>query len=348
LLFHIRDSSQIVTAMVLVRPRLPRICAVCMALASLLLLAAPWSLAFGQSFQGQSCSRARGSGSAKVTAFAREDGKSLSSIVDFNPSEVDFFRVSRKLAGLAPQVSSIVVTSMVLLGVLSGGSSGDQGATQVRDWNTKVQISISKDRGSNADGTAWYRTVTTSVRETRTGAPMEELSRLVRSLESSTDQAELSERLLDELQATDSPARAGRLESLLWQTWYFHEDEAARQLLRDGSDLLAEGDLNEAKKRFLHAAILEPGWAEAWNRLATVNYLLGFYDESLAEIDKTLEIVPRHFGALSGRGLVMLKLERYREAVEAFEDTQEVCPTSRSATSNKAFAEALQEKSLRP
>jgi len=319
-----------------------------MALASLLLLAAPWSLAFGQSFQGQSCSRARGSGSAKVTAFAREDGKSLSSIVDFNPSEVDFFRVSRKLAGLAPQVSSIVVTSMVLLGVLSGGSSGDQGATQVRDWNTKVQISISKDRGSNADGTAWYRTVTTSVRETRTGAPMEELSRLVRSLESSTDQAELSERLLDELQATDSPARAGRLESLLWQTWYFHEDEAARQLLRDGSDLLAEGDLNEAKKRFLHAAILEPGWAEAWNRLATVNYLLGFYDESLAEIDKTLEIVPRHFGALSGRGLVMLKLERYREAVEAFEDTQEVCPTSRSATSNKAFAEALQEKSLRP
>ncbi|CAE7832539.1 unnamed protein product [Symbiodinium necroappetens] len=123
-------------------------------------------------------------------------------------------------------------------------------------------------------------------------------------------------------QATDSAARAGRLESLLWQTWYFHEDEAARQLLRDGSDLLAEGDLDEAKKRFLHAAILEPGWAEAWNRLATVNYLLGFYDESLAEIDKTLEIVPRHFGALSGRGLVMLKLERYREAVEAFEDTQ--------------------------
>eukprot|EP00439_Symbiodinium_sp_Y106_P035964 s158_g4.t1 len=155
--------------MVLVRPRLPRICAVCMALASLLLLAAPWSLAFGQSFQGQSCSRARGSGSAKVTAFAREDGKSLSSIVDFNPSEVDFFRV---------------VTSMVLLGVLSGGSSGDQGAAQVRDWNTKVQISISKDRGSNADGTAWQHSLMSvkrfQFREFEASLPAANLSAMAR------------------------------------------------------------------------------------------------------------------------------------------------------------------------
>eukprot|EP00913_Durusdinium_trenchii_P010373 g9726.t1 len=77
---------------------------------------------------------------------------------------------------------------------------------------------------------------------------------------------------------------------------------------------------------FLHAATLEPAWAEAWNRLATVDYLLGNYNYSLKEIDKTLELQPRHFGALSGKGLVYLKLQRFQNAIDAFQDAQEVCP----------------------
>eukprot|EP00435_Cladocopium_sp_Y103_P054403 s1447_g17.t1 len=129
----------------------------------------------------------------------------------------------------------------------------------------------------------------------------EELSRLVGSLRTTLDQAEASERLLDELASADS-SRAWHLERLLWQTWYFHENPVAMTLLSEGSNLMDEGDLELAKQCFLHAATLEPSWAEAWNRLATVDYLLGNYNYSLKEIDKTLELQPRHFGALSGKG----------------------------------------------
>lgn len=251
-------------------------------------------------------------------------------------------RVGQVLANFAPQVSSIVVTSMVLLGVMGAAGSND-GTAGGPDWNTNVQVSVSKQQGTSDDGTAWTRITTTSMRETRVGAPMKELSKLVGSLRTTLDQAEASERLLDELASADS-SRAWHLERLLWQTWYFHENPVAMTLLSEGSNLMDEGDLELAKQCFLHAATLEPSWAEAWNRLATVDYLLGNYNYSLKEIDKTLELQPRHFGALSGKGLVYLKLERFQNAIEAFQDAQEVVPTSESLKHNIEYTEALQKE----
>ncbi|CAK8991195.1 unnamed protein product [Durusdinium trenchii] len=107
-----------------------------------------------------------------------------------------------------------------------------------------------------------------------------------------------------------------------------------------------EGELEMAKQCFLHAATLEPAWAEAWNRLATVDYLLGNYNYSLKEIDKTLELQPRHFGALSGKGLVYLKLQRFQNAIDAFQDAQEVCPASDSMKQNIDYAQALKEEAM--
>ncbi|CAJ1355427.1 unnamed protein product [Effrenium voratum] len=152
--------------------------------------------------------------------------------------------------------------------------------------------------------------------------------------------AELSEQLLDELAAADAK-RVSEVQRLLWRTWFFHEDLEARQLLAEGSELMDAADFSEARDRFLQAARLEPSWAEAWNRLATVDYLLGNYEDSLAEIDQTLELLPRHFGALSGRGLVFLKLERYREAVDAFQDAQELVPASEALQLNVDHAQAF-------
>ena len=61
-----------------------------------------------------------------------------------------------------------------------------------------------------------------------------------------------------------------------------------------------------------------PGWAEGWNKRATVLYLMGEYDRSLADIDRVLALEPRHFGALAGIGLIRIEKGEPREALAAF------------------------------
>ena len=77
-----------------------------------------------------------------------------------------------------------------------------------------------------------------------------------------------------------------------------------------------------------------PGYAEGWNRRATLHYVLGNYEESIADIERVLDLEPRHFGALSGLGLVYLQQEQLSEAKQAFENLIDVHPNSPNAREN--------------
>lgn len=69
-----------------------------------------------------------------------------------------------------------------------------------------------------------------------------------------------------------------------------------------------------------------PDWAEAWNKRATVLYLLGEHDRSLADIERVLALEPRHFGALAGSGLIRMAKGENRAALAAFRRALEINP----------------------
>ena len=86
-----------------------------------------------------------------------------------------------------------------------------------------------------------------------------------------------------------------------------------------------------------------PDWSEGWNKRATVRYLAGSYEASVADCRETLARKPHHFGALSGQGLCHLALGQYREAADLFRRALAVHPHLTAARHNlaQALAEAV-------
>jgi tetratricopeptide (TPR) repeat protein len=79
--------------------------------------------------------------------------------------------------------------------------------------------------------------------------------------------------------------------------------------------------------RYLDTIVVtRPDYIEGWNKRATVYYLAGRYDESLADIAHTLSLDPRHFGALTGLGMIFIERGDKAHALSAFEQALAVDP----------------------
>ncbi len=84
-------------------------------------------------------------------------------------------------------------------------------------------------------------------------------------------------------------------------------------------------DLLDAVIRF------KPDYAEGWNRRATVFYLQGAYGPSIVDIERTLALEPRHWGAMSGLALIMNQLGKRQTSLELYRQVLEIHPQSKSA-----------------
>ena len=102
-------------------------------------------------------------------------------------------------------------------------------------------------------------------------------------------------------------------------------------MLEDGSKLVRENKLFESIDIFTKVINLDPKWAEAWNKRATVFYLVGEFQKSQNDINKVLELENRHFGALAGQGLVNIKLKNYEKAIRSYQRALEIYPNMQSA-----------------
>ncbi|HEX6144388.1 MAG TPA: tetratricopeptide repeat protein, partial [Geminicoccaceae bacterium] len=116
------------------------------------------------------------------------------------------------------------------------------------------------------------------------------------------------------------------LEHQIWQIWIASDDRVANRLMREGIGAMANDELQAARDLFDRLIDHSPDFAEAWNKRATVNYLMGDFAASVADIQKTLELEPRHFGALSGLGLIYDALEEPEAALRSFEAALAVNP----------------------
>ncbi len=138
--------------------------------------------------------------------------------------------------------------------------------------------------------------------------------------------------LFEQLKKSNSDSAAFEIEMKIWNIWSTHPThDNLTQLLAKGSDLMYKGELEATYKIFSTIIESEPDWAEGWNKRAIVLYLMGRYQDSLNDIDEVLKREHRHFGALSGQGLVQIKLENYEKAIKSYQAVQKIYPTIRAA-----------------
>ena len=135
------------------------------------------------------------------------------------------------------------------------------------------------------------------------------------------DDALLQERLRDESAFVRSYA-----EQALWLLWSRSGEREIDALMANGVEQMQAGRHAEAIAVFSRVISRKPDFAEGWNKRATVYYLAGDYRKSLADCEEVLKRNPRHFGALSGAGMVHLALEQYEEAQRSFRRALEVNP----------------------
>ena len=153
------------------------------------------------------------------------------------------------------------------------------------------------------------------------------------------------DKLFSQLKNSKNLSSAQIVEKKIWEIWSIHPSDDRRgfrltELLTQGSRLMNVGELGKAYKLFTQIIAVEPDWSEAWNKRATVLYLMNQYQSSLDDIKVTLALEPRHFGALSGRALNYIELEEYEKAIQSYRAAQKIYPALDSA---KKMIPELQE-----
>ncbi len=135
------------------------------------------------------------------------------------------------------------------------------------------------------------------------------------------------DRLLQALKDSDETLR-NQATGEFWHMWFHQKGvHGAKRLIE--SQTLVEAERNQEAKAILDELILtQPDFAEAWNRRAVLYYMLGRYDEAIQDCEKTLELVPHHFGALHGLGLCYASIGNYLDAIKCFRRTLDIQPFS--------------------
>jgi len=125
--------------------------------------------------------------------------------------------------------------------------------------------------------------------------------------------------LFDKLRTATDPFAVQALEEAIWEQWTMAPDPAQRQLMMRGLAEMEQQELQQAIVTFTKLIELAPQFAEAWNKRATVHWVLGNFAASINDICETVKREPRHFGAYSGLGMIRAQMGEHARAVAAFE-----------------------------
>ena len=114
-----------------------------------------------------------------------------------------------------------------------------------------------------------------------------------------------SQQLLDELAQSPSVQAAKPIIDALWEAWTnAHMTPKEQDLMQRGLAAMGQGDFILAESTFGDLVGENPDFTEAWNKRATIRFMMGKFEASRSDVFEVLDREPRHFGAISGLGMI--------------------------------------------
>ncbi|MEZ2333361.1 tetratricopeptide repeat protein [Mesorhizobium sp. RCC_202] len=139
------------------------------------------------------------------------------------------------------------------------------------------------------------------------------------------------DQLFTELKRERNEKAAERIAGRIWNEWN-QSGSASIDLMMQWAQKATQDQKFDVALDFLDQVVtLQPDYAEGWNRRATVHFMMKNYGKSMADIDRTLQLEPRHFGALSGLAQIMTETGHKQSALEAWQKVLAIYPMMRSA-----------------
>ena len=131
----------------------------------------------------------------------------------------------------------------------------------------------------------------------------------------------------------------------MWQIWSRSGDRTIDALYQRGLQQMETSKMQDAVTTFSEIIRRKPAFAEAWNKRATIYYVLGDYEASMKDCDEVLKRNPNHFGALSGYGQMHINLGNFEQAIAYLERALKVNPNLVGVSPTiRLLRQQLQEK----
>ena len=134
--------------------------------------------------------------------------------------------------------------------------------------------------------------------------------------------------LFDKLIVTENQQEIRKLTNQIWNIWNEIDDPKITRAFETGVQMMNLGYLQRAIDYFNEVLISKPNFAEAWNKRATAYFMMGNFDLSMQDISQTLQLEPRHFGALDGMALIFIHLNQSKKAIEIYDQMLKIFPNS--------------------
>jgi hypothetical protein len=130
--------------------------------------------------------------------------------------------------------------------------------------------------------------------------------------------AEALDQLFKKLAAATDADEATGIAAAIEQVWMESDSDTASLLMGRALNAQEAGHLPLALMLYDKVLALDPGWAEAWDKRATTRFLGDDLEGAMADLQKTLQLEPRHFSALVAMGFILEKEAQDRRALEVF------------------------------
>lgn len=137
--------------------------------------------------------------------------------------------------------------------------------------------------------------------------------------------------LFDKLFLSTNNMEASKLLFNIWDIWSIADNQETQIIFDEANQFMDVGELDNAIELFTKVVKQSPEFAEGWNKRATVYFLKGELNKSISDIEKTLNLEPRHFGALDGLAEIYLMQDDLVGAAAIYRRILEIIPSSKKS-----------------